>query len=71
MKRVAVIIAAACAAIISAVVLVVRSEVEEPGPLNGTFVVVSLDARRALHIVATTDCAPESAPATCSESQVG
>lgn len=43
MKRVAVIIAAACAAIISAVVLVVRSEAQEPGPPTGTLELVSLE----------------------------
>ena len=65
MKRVAVIIAAACAAIISAVVLVVRSEAQEPGPPTGTLELVSLDARRASHS-STTHRAAESAPATCS-----
>ncbi len=43
MKRVAVIIAAACAAIVSAAVLVVSSDAQEPGPPTGTLELVSLD----------------------------
>ena len=43
MKRVAVIIAAACAAIVSAAILVVSSDAQEPGPPTGTLELVSLD----------------------------
>jgi hypothetical protein len=43
MKRLAVIISAASVAIISAAVLVVRSDAQQPGPPTGTFELVSLE----------------------------
>jgi Dirigent-like protein len=43
MKRLALIITAACVAIISAAVLVVRSDAQQPGPPTGTLELVSLD----------------------------
>ena len=41
MKRLAIIITAACVAIISAAVLVVRSDAQQPGPPTGTLELVS------------------------------
>jgi hypothetical protein len=43
MKRLALIITAACVTIISAAVLVVRSDAQQPGPPTGTLELVSLD----------------------------
>jgi Dirigent-like protein len=43
MKRLAVIITAACVAIISATLLVVRSDAQQPGPPTGTLELLSLD----------------------------
>jgi hypothetical protein len=43
MKRRAIIITAACVAIISAAVLVVRSDAHQPGPPTGTLELVSLE----------------------------
>jgi hypothetical protein len=43
MNRLALIITAACMAIISAAVLVVRSDAQEPGPPTGTLELVSLE----------------------------
>ena len=51
MKRVAVIIAAACAAIVSAAILVVSSDAQEPGPPTGTLELVSLDRETRLTFV--------------------
>ena len=65
MKRSALIIAATCAAIISAAVVVVRSDAYAPGRPTGTLSWCHSTARRALRSW-TTRRAGESARETCS-----
>jgi hypothetical protein len=51
MKRLAIILAAACVAIISAAVLVVRSDAQQPGPPTGTLELVSRDRETSFTFV--------------------
>lgn len=61
MKRLAVIITAACAAIISAAALVVSSGAQQPGPPTGTFELVGLDREASFKFVDTPPRRQESA----------